>query len=200
MEGNKLNQKLKTLKIKDLKSLNENITIFVKFMDAKKEEIFTRAYELGRKYEKECTGCAQTAVAAIFESLNIWSEDVFKAASGLADGLGLTGDGSCGALIGASMVIGYLFGRKKEVFGDMYKPIKSYALVKELHDKYVEKYGSCRCFDVQNSLMGRTYNLWNEDEKIEAFHTGMVNYCSEIVGTVAKMAIKIILDHGFNPK
>ena len=77
--------------------------------------IAEKAYELGVKYEKQCTGCAQTIVAAMFESLGIWSDDVFKAASGLANGLGLTGDGTCAALLGASMVISYIFGREQLV-------------------------------------------------------------------------------------
>lgn len=165
-----------------------------------RDEILSKAYELGKKYEKKCTGCAQTAVAAIFESLNIWNEDVFRAASGLADGLGLTGDGSCGALVGASMVIGYLYGRGKEDFSDMYKPMKSYGLVKKLHDKYIEKFDSCRCYDVQEKLMGRTYNMWDPDELKQAFKSGMVNHCSDLVGKVARMATEIILDNGFTPK
>ena len=166
----------------------------------KKDQILNKAFELGKKYEQECTGCAQTAVAAIFESLGIWNEDVFKAASGLADGLGLTGDGSCGALVGSSMVIGYLFGRGREDFKDMYKPMKSYTLVKKLHDKYIKQYGSCRCFDVQEKTMGRTFNLWNADEMKEAFKAGMMDNCSTIVGNVAKLATKIILNNGFQPK
>ena len=85
-------------------------------MSEKKSEYFNKAFDLGKKYEKTCTGCAQTVIAAIFDTLEIWNDDVFKAASGLADGLGLTGDGSCGALVGASMVIGYLFGREKKDF------------------------------------------------------------------------------------
>jgi len=169
-------------------------------MKNKKDEILNKAFELGKKYEQECTGCAQTAVAAIFESLGIWNEDVFRAASGLADGLGLTGDGSCGALVGSSMVIGYLFGRGREDFKDMYKPMKSYTLVKKLHDKYVKQYGSCRCFDVQEKTMGRTFNLWNADEMKEAFKAGMMENCSTLVGNVAKLATKIILNSGFEPK
>ncbi len=169
-------------------------------MKDKKDEILNKAFELGKKYEQERTGCAQTAVAAIFESLGIWNEDVFRAASGLADGLGLTGDGSCGALVGSSMVIGYLFGRSREDFKDMYKPMKSYTLVKKLHDKYVKQYGSCRCFDVQEKTMGRTFNLWNADEMKEAFKAGMMDNCSTIVGNVAKLATKIILKSGFEPK
>ncbi|MFW9913167.1 MAG: hypothetical protein ACFFEU_11880, partial [Candidatus Thorarchaeota archaeon] len=60
------------------------------------ETTFKKAFDLGQEYEQKCTGCAQTTIAAIFDSLELWSEDVFKAASGLADGLGLTGDGTCG--------------------------------------------------------------------------------------------------------
>ena len=168
-------------------------------MTDSKDEILEKAFKLGKKYEQKCTGCAQTAIAAIFEALGIWNEDVFKAASGLADGLGLTGDGSCGALVGGSMVIGYLFGRGKENFEDMNKPIKSYALVKKLHDKYVKQYGTCRCHDVQYKLMGRTYDLWNAEELKEAFKSGMMEHCSTLVGNVARLTTKIILNSGYKP-
>lgn len=163
-------------------------------MEESKEKFLSKAFELGQKYEKEYTGCAQTVIAAIFDTLGIWNDDVFKAASGLADGLGLTGDGACGALVGASMVISYLFPREKKDFKDMRKPMKAYGLVKKLHDQFVEKYGSCRCYDVQKNLMGRTYNLWDERELQEAFSTGMMEHCSKVVGNSAKLATKIILE------
>ena len=85
-------------------------------------------------------------------------------------------------------------------FEDMYKPLKSYALVKKLHAKYVKEYGSCRCYDVQEKSMGRTFNLWNADEMKEAFKAGMMENCSTLVGNVAKLATKIILRNGFKPK
>ncbi len=165
-----------------------------------KEKILEKAFELGQKFEKKNTGCAQTSIAAIFQALGIWNDDVFKAGSGLADGLGLTGDGSCGALVGASMVISYLFGREYKDFGDMYKSMESYRLVKKLHDIYVEKYGSCRCFDVQESLVGRTYDLWDPDDLKAAFESDMMEHCSKLVGTIAKLATEIILDAGFTPE
>ncbi len=168
-------------------------------MEPSKTEILEKAYKLGEKYEQKCTGCAQTAIAAIFEALGIWNDDVFKAASGLADGLGLTGDGSCGALVGGSMVIGYLFGREKHNFSDMYKPMKSYSLVKKLHDEYIKKYGTCRCYDVQKSTIGKTFNLWDPKELKNAVKSGMLLNCSKVVGNVAKMATNIILNNGFQP-
>jgi C_GCAxxG_C_C family probable redox protein len=169
-------------------------------MTLSKDDILEKAYLLGRKYEKKCTGCAQTAIAAIFESLEIWNEDVFRSASGLADGLGLTGDGSCGALVGGSMVIGYLYGRGKDNFEDMNRPMKSYALVKKLHDKYVNQYGTCRCHDVQKKLVGRSYDLWNAEELKEAFKAGVMEHCSNLVGNVARLTTKIILNSGYKIK
>jgi C_GCAxxG_C_C family probable redox protein len=170
-------------------------------MQKSKEQILEIAFKLGKEYEKKCTGCAQTTIAAIFEALGIWNDDVFKSASGLADGLGLTGDGSCGALVGAAMAIGYLFGREKKDFQNMGKPMKSYALVKKMHDKYIEKYGgTCRCHDVQKHLLGRTYNLWDPNQLKEAFESGMMEHCSDLVGNIAKDTVEIILESGFKPE
>ncbi|MEX2722356.1 MAG: C-GCAxxG-C-C family protein [Candidatus Freyarchaeota archaeon] len=159
-----------------------------------KKELLDKAFELGKRYEKENTGCAQTVIAAIFETLGMWNEDVFKAASGLADGLGLTGNGACGSLVGASMVISWLYPREKKDFKDPFKPMKAYALVKKLHDQFVEKFGACRCYDIQRRLMGRTYNLWDQKELNEAFSSGMLDHCSTVVGNAARLAVQIILE------
>ncbi|MHA2183958.1 MAG: C-GCAxxG-C-C family protein [Promethearchaeota archaeon] len=169
-------------------------------MQKSKEKILAKAFELGKKYEKKNTGCAQTTIASVFQALGIWNDDIFRAGSGLADGLGLTGDGSCGALTGGSIVISYLFGREYKDFGDMYKPMESYRLVKNLHDKYVEKYGSCRCHDVQETGLGRSYNLWDPKEMREAFQSGMMEHCSDLVGNVAQLTTEIILEAGFVPE
>lgn len=163
-------------------------------MDKSKEEIIERAYQLGERYEQECTGCAQTTIAGIFDAIDIKNDDVFKAASGLADGLGLSGNGTCGALVGGAMVISYLFGRERKDFKDMFKPMKAYLLSKELHDRFLEIYGTCRCHNVQESLMGRTFNLLDKNEFEEAIQFGMVRHCSRVVGTTAKIATKIILE------
>ena len=106
------------------------------------EAIVERACQLAAEYEKTCTGCAQSAVAGLLDALEIDNEDVFKAASGLADGIGLTGDGSCGSLTGCAMVIGLIFGRERKDHRDMMKPMQSYLLCKELQEEVVREYGS----------------------------------------------------------
>ena len=52
----------------------------------------------------------------------------------------------------------------------------------------------------QESLLGRTYNLWDTNELKEAFQSGMMGHCSKLVGTIAKLATEIILDAGFTPE
>jgi C_GCAxxG_C_C family probable redox protein len=163
-------------------------------MKKSKEVIVNTAAELAEGYEKECTGCAQTTIAGIFDALGIMNDDVFKAASGLADGLGLSGDGACGALVGGVMVISYLFGRERKDFKDMFKPMKSYLLAKKLHDQFVEKYGACRCYDLQESLMGRTFNLLDKTDFEDAIKFDMVKHCAKVVGIAAKLATEIILE------
>ncbi len=161
-------------------------------LEDKKVSLAEEAYQLAKEYEATCTGCAQSVVAGLLDALGIEEEGVFKAASGLADGIGLTGDGSCGALTGGCMVLGLLFGRERKDHRDMMKPMRSYLLCKELHDHFVETWGSSRCYDIQKRLMGRTYNMYDPRELQEAFRSGMVEHCSEVVGRAARRVAELI--------
>jgi len=162
-------------------------------MPEKDEGVVEKAQQLAAEYERKCTGCAQSVVAGLLDVLGIEDEGVFKAASGLADGIGLTGDGSCGALTGGGMVIGLIFGRDREHHEDMMAPMKSYLLCKELLEDFVERYGSCRCYDIQEKLMGRTYNMYDPKELQEAFKSGMMDHCSGVVGRSAEKTAEMIL-------
>ncbi|MGQ9537333.1 MAG: C-GCAxxG-C-C family protein [Actinomycetota bacterium] len=157
-------------------------------------DLAEEAYRRAKEYEATCTGCAQSVVAGLLDVLGLEEESVFRAASGLADGIGLTGDGSCGALTGGCMILGLLFGRKREDHRDMMKPMRSYLLCKELHRFFVEEYGSARCHDIQMKLMGRTYNLYDPQDLQEAFHSGMLEHCSEVVGRAARRAAELIIE------
>ena len=158
------------------------------------ENVLNKAFESGKRHEMESSGCPQCAIAGIFEALGIENDDVFKAATGLADGVGLTGDGHCGALSGGVMVISYLFGREGKDSGDMMKQVPALIMSKKLHDQFIEKYGTCRCADIQTKFVGRFFNLYDPKEMEAAFKAGMVDKCSTLVGEVARMATKIILE------
>jgi C_GCAxxG_C_C family probable redox protein len=163
-------------------------------MEKVNENVLNKAFESGKQHEMKSGGCPQCTIAGIFEALNIENDDVFRAATGLADGVGLTGDGHCGALSGGAMAISYLFGRKKEDFGDMMKQLDACILSKKLHDQFVEKYGTCRCADIQTKFVGRFFNLYDPSEFQAAMKAGLPDKCSTLVGEVARMATKIILE------
>lgn len=156
-------------------------------------EILENAYRLSKDYEKNCTGCAQSAVAGLLEALGLPRENLFKAASGLADGIGLSRDGSCGALTGSAMVLGFFFGRGREEHHDIMKPMKSYILCRELYDYFIAQHGTSRCCELQTRLMGRSYNLLSPGDLRRAWKTGMLEHCSEVVGWTARKTAEIIL-------
>ncbi|MDY6820364.1 MAG: C-GCAxxG-C-C family protein [Deferribacterota bacterium] len=159
-----------------------------------KKEILEKAFDNAKKHELESGGCAQCCLAGIFEALGVEDDGVFMTATGFADGIGLTGNGHCGALSGGVMAIGYFFGRPKKMFSDMKKQIKACILSKKLHDAFVEKYGTCRCKDLQEKLVGRFFNLYNPKEIAAALEAGMPEKCSSIVGETARMTVHIILE------
>jgi len=163
-------------------------------MEKKRTEILQSAFDNAKRHELESGGCAQCCLAGIFEVFELSDDGVFRAATGLADGVGLSGDGHCGALSGATMAIGYFFGRSGDKFSDMKKQLKACILAKKLHDAFIEKYGTCRCADLQTQLAGKFYNLYDPKEMEAALKAGMPEKCSTIVGETARMATHIILE------
>ena len=155
-----------------------------------------KAYELAFKYEAEYGGCAQTTLAAIFDVLNVEADDAFKSATGLAAGIGLSGDGTCGALIGGAMALSYLFGRDRKNFADPEKKrFETYKIVREYYKKFKEVFGSTRCFDIQRKLMGRTFDLLDPKDWEEFLKAGgHTDKCPSVTGTAAKLAVEMILE------
>ncbi len=157
------------------------------------EAIPERAFTAGKNHEMRSGGCSQCVIAGIFEAMDIENNNVIRAATGLADGIGLTGNGHCGALSGGVMAISYLFGRKREDFNDITKLLKANILSKELHDRFIEKHSTCRCEDIQKATFGRFFNLYDQEQMKAALEAGLLDKCSDIVGDTARMATEIIL-------
>ena len=84
-------------------------------------------------------------------------------------------------------------GRERKDHRDMMKPMQSYLLCKELHDEFVREYGSCRCHDIQQKIMGRTYDLLDPKQLEEAMKEGMLEHCAGVVGRTTRRAAELIL-------
>ena len=164
----------------------------------KKKELTEKAFQLGFEYEKTYRGCSQCAIAAIQDTLGIREDNVFKSATGLAAGGGLTGIGVCGGYVGSVMVISWLCGRERSNFADPEKKRhKTFALTRDFTQKYIQELGSIICRDIQTRIFGRPYYIADPRE-FEAFEEagGHVDKCTNVVGKASRLAVKFILDEG----
>jgi len=162
-----------------------------------------KAYDLGKYYEKTFKGCGQCVIAALQEAFNIKNDEVFKSATPLAGGVLRAVDGSCGAYIGALLMLGTLIGRTRDNFADPEGiRYKTFELGMKLREKYIKEYGSTVCSDIQNRLYGRYYYLADKAEfqKFEEAGAHGDNGCPEVVGKVARWMAEIIEEAGLLPE
>jgi C_GCAxxG_C_C family probable redox protein len=124
------------------------------------------------------------------------NDEVFKAASGLSGGVGLSTHGTCGALSGGVMAFGMLFGRERRNFKDPDRVrMVACRLGKQLSERFEEEYGSVICCQIQNSHLGRNYDLWNSTDYVDFDEVAyQQNKCPHLVGTAAVWAAEIILN------
>ncbi len=160
-----------------------------------KQAVIAKAYQLGFQYEKEKHYCSQCTLAALQEVFQIRDNKVFQASCGLHGGVGNTTNGSCGALSGAVMTIGYLYGRGRKEFEENISNEKAATLAKKVYDRFVEEYGSCLCKEIQTKIFGRSFNFWNEEEH-KAFEEagGHIDKCPGVVAKAAAWTAKILWD------
>ncbi len=153
-------------------------------------------YELAYQYEKECRGCAQSVLAALQDVFEMRDDAVFKSASGLSGGGGLSTDGSCGALSGGIMAIGMKFGRERENFKDPdRKRMVAYRLGNRLCERFIEEYGSTVCWKIQRSHLGKEYDLWASEDYEEFDRIAyQKEKCPQLVANAARWTAEIIID------
>ena len=165
---------------------------------SRKEALLEKAYQLGSECARDYKGCSQCVVAAIHDTLGIRDDAVFKAATGMAGGIGLSGIGPCGAISGGVMALSQLVGRERSNIEDPENiRSRSYDLAKKLVDLYLEEFGAVACRDVQIKKFGRSFYLRDPQEK-EKFQAagGHGEKCPDVVGQAARMTVKIILEEG----
>lgn len=166
-----------------------------------KNDAADRAYRAGKRNEAEYHGCAQCVLAALQDTFDQRDDVVFRSATGLSGGGGLAGDGSCGAYAGASMFLGQMRGRDRDDFTDAAGERHETArMVGELRRRFVDRYGSVVCGDVQTSVIGRAFDL-NDPEDVDRFKEAGAHevHCPEVVGLAARWAAEIVVDNGLAP-
>lgn len=166
-----------------------------------RDALLEKAYRLGFSHEKHYRGCSQCAVAAIFDTLHLKDDGVFKSATGFAGGGGLTGVSVCGGYAAGLMVISLLLGRERSNFEDPERiRFENFRLVRGFTRDYIEELGSVICRDIQMRKFGRPYYIADLDEFAKFEEAGgHDDKCTDVVGKASRLAVQFILDQGLLP-
>ena len=154
---------------------------------ANHQQLAEKAYSCGHGYEERYGGCAQCAIAALQDVLELRdeaSDAIFKAATSLEGGVGCEGDGHCGAYSGAVMIFGHIIGRERDNLADPEGIRKqTNALAQALHNRFIERYGTVICHGIHRNIFGRPYYL-RDSAEIEKFKEAgaHVDKCTAVVG------------------
>jgi len=167
----------------------------VEVVIVEREPILDRVESLGIEYERKYGGCSQCVIGAIRDTFGGIDDSVFKAATGLAGGVGLTG-ATCGALTGAAMAIGAFLGREYDQFADPERiRFTTFELVRRMVARFEEEYGSTLCRHIQEKIMGRSYRLYDEGEHKDFIEAGgHDDKCPVVVGKAARWLAEILLE------
>jgi hypothetical protein len=135
-----------------------------------KTEIIRKTGELAVEYEKKYSGCCQCVFLAIVDTLRwggveVATEDMedrlFPGLCLLTGGVGVTIDGTCGAIIGGVMAIGMSMGVTRNVQGkDMSIVGDGLDIVwRYVMDRCDEKYRSQLCKEIQKIHYGQFWDF-----------------------------------------
>lgn len=159
------------------------------------------ASALAFQYERAYRGCGQCTLAAILDTLDEFepcaADAVFEAATGFAGGLGLAGDATCGALVGATLVFGMLYPRHRAAFdGDRDNKYRTYAMAQQLRERYLAAYDSITCHNIHRAVMGRAFDLRDSAERAAFEAAGAHDdKCTGVVAQAVAWAMEIIGEH-----
>ena len=98
--------------------------------------------EKALSYYSSGFNCAQSVIATFSDLMGIDEETALRLSSGFGGGMGRM-QGTCGAVTGAFMVIGYLRGKYKQG-DDEAKEITNH-LIQEFAKEFAEEHGSINC-------------------------------------------------------
>ena len=141
-----------------------------KYVGLSKPQLLEKAYELGFNFERCCQSCSQSTVAALHEMLDI-NDVVVKVATSSAGGQGGQVVGTCGGLIGGTMILDYFFGRPVENMSyteckqsNLDSMFNAVGLAGLLYEKYIKEYGTVICPHIQVQLYGRHFYFLDEED------------------------------------
>jgi C_GCAxxG_C_C family probable redox protein len=165
--------------------------------EEEKNQLLKDAYDLGFKYEHDYHGCSQSAFGALQELFGISNDAAFKAACGLAGGLGLSSVMTCGALSGCCMFLSMLYGRERSKIDDPEgRRFAAYDACNKVLEKYFQEWNAAVCKEIQKiKLEGKSFKL-SDPVQFEEFVSlaAHADICPDVVGKAVKWCVEVILE------
>jgi Putative redox-active protein (C_GCAxxG_C_C) len=164
-----------------------------------RNDIIKKSRELATQYEAKYKGCGQCTFMAVIDALR-WGgleiiprdmEDrLFSGICLLTGGVGLSGEGSCGAVAAGTLAIGLALGLRRETINESVFRQNCTIIRDALLDRYCQKYRSLLCKDIQRKFFGKAWDLARDDMSAE--YLGISKGC--IITQGAMWATEVILD------
>jgi C_GCAxxG_C_C family probable redox protein len=92
--------------------------------------------------------CSQSVFVPIAVDMGIPASKAFKLSTGFGAGMVYRGE-TCGAITGAMMALGLVYGRSK--VGDTNARDKTYKIINQLYDEFKKKHGTLLCKELLNA-------------------------------------------------
>lgn len=160
--------------------------------------LYKKAYSKGFEHERDVHGCAQCTLASMFDVTGKKNDDIYRAASAFAGGVGLSGDGICGGYAAGILWMGTYAGRRLQFMnGDKLEQYKSFEMAQKLRTRFIETYGSVICSDIHKTIFNRAYILLTKAVRDEFEAAGAhTDRCTTVVAIASLWTMEILIEEG----
>ena len=128
---------------------------------------------------KKGFNCAQSVLSAYVDTVHLPRETAFKIATGFGAGMGRKQE-VCGAVSGAIMVLGLLYGRGQD--DDRAKTERTYQFVRQFIDAFEAVHGTIICHELLSGCC-----LATEEERKIFRENGLIEKCYKYVKTACRI-------------
>ena len=174
-----------------------------KYKVLSREQLLDKVYELGVDFERYSGSCSQCTVAALHEILG-FEPAIVKIASSSCGGHAGISEGTCGAVVGGTLVLDYYLGRPMEVLSSTVENQEGQDALHSAMEtsrafcrKFIDKYGSILCPGVQKRIYGRSFNLQDETDWNAFLAAGAhtdPSKCMSVVGNAARCVLEMLME------
>ena len=131
---------------------------------------------------------------ALQDTFGMNDDTLVKAASAMSGGIGGMYD-SCGALLGAAIMLGGVCGSGRDDVGNMEKSMGVRTQTGKLYKWFEKEYGATACQDIRKNFGGGVFYEWNIPWQMElAKEAGVMDKCRDMVEKTAAGTAEMIYD------